>query len=151
VATLAVAQDRAGASPAPTNGETRGVRVGATLAVAQKGDIAPWTIPDPEAVNPKPTLGDVVGAFQSLVFTVYLDWTQANDPTRRAKFWQRNYYEHIIRNEGELQAIRRYIRQNPDDWALDRDNPDNIRHLSPPETVEDYVREALTGGENGVG
>ena len=151
VATLAVAQDRAGASPARTNGETRGVRVGATLAVAQKGDIAPWTIPDPEAANPKPTLGDVVGAFQSLVFTVYLDWTQANDPTRRAKFWQRNYYEHIIRNERELQAIRRYIRQNPDDWALDRDNPDNIRHLSPPETVEDYVREALTGGENGVG
>lgn len=149
--TLAVAQDRAGASPAPTDGETRGVGVGATLAVAQKGPIAPWTIPDPEAINPNPTLGDVVGAFQSLVFTVYLDWIEANDPTRQAKFWQRNYYEHVIRNECELQAIRRYIHQNPDNWALDRDNPDNIRRLFPPKAVEDYVREALTGGDNGVG
>ena len=110
------------------------------------GEIAPWTIPEPEKTNPNPTLGDVVGAFQSLVFTVYLDWIQANAPTRRAKFWQRNYYEHIIRNERELQAIRRYICLNPDNWALDRDNLDNIRHLSPPKTVEDYVREALAGG-----
>jgi len=139
-----VAAQRAGASPAPTEDETRGVGVGATLAVAQ---YAPWTIPEPEKVNLNPTLGDVVGAFQSLVFTVYLDWIQANDPTRRAKFWQRNYHEHIIRNERELQAIRRYIRLNPDNWVLDRDNPDNICRPSPPKTVEDYVREALAGGE----
>ena len=167
VATLAVAQDRAGASPAPTNGETRGVRVGATLALARNTDTemggdgvgatlavaqdTQWIIPEPTMINPNPTLSAVVGAFKSLVFTVYLDWVQADDPTRQAKSWQRNYYEHVIRNERELQAIRRYIRQNPDDWALDRDNPDNIRHLSPPETVEDYVREGLTGGENGVG
>jgi len=159
-ATLAAAQvNRAGASPAPTGG---GRGVGATLAVAQinragaspaptrggGAQYAPWTIPEPQKVTLNPTLGDVVGAFQSLVFTVYLDWIQANDPTRRAKFWQRNYYEHVIRNEHELQAIRRYIRQNPDNWALDRDNPDNIRHLSPPKSVEGYVREALTGDES---
>ena len=148
-ATLAVAQDgaganRAGASPAPTEGKTQDV--GATLAVALETEIAPWTIPEPEKVNLNPTLGDVVGAFQSLVFTVYLDWIEANDPTRRAKFWQRNYYEHVIRNERELLAIRQYIRLNPDNWALDRDNPDNIRRLPPPETAEDYVREALAGG-----
>ncbi len=149
-ATLAVAQEGvvganwAGASPAPTSG---GRDVGAALAAAQDAQIAPWIIPDPQKANLDPTLGDVVGAFQSLVFTVYLDWIEANDPTRQAKFWQRNYYEHIIRNERELQAIRRYIRQNPDNWVLDRDNPDNIRHLPPPETVEDYVREALIGGE----
>jgi len=140
--------DRAGASPAPTQGETGDVGVGATLAVAQN---TPWTLPEPERVNPTPTLGDVVGAFKSLVFAVYLDWIQTNDPTRRAKFWQRNYYEHIILNEREFLAIRRYIRLNPDNWALDRDNPDNIRHLSPPKAVEGYVREALTRGENGVG
>jgi len=142
VAQMRIAQDRvganrAGASPAPTRGGG--------------AQYAPWTIPEPEKVNLNPTLGDVVGAFKSLVFAVYLDWIQANDPTRRAKFWQRNYYEHVIRNERELQAIRRYIRHNPDNWAFDRDNPDNIRHLSPPETVEDYMREALAGGENGVG
>jgi putative transposase len=38
--------------------------------------------------------------------------------------WQRNYYEHVIRNEKEQHAIREYIRLNPMQWALDRDNPD---------------------------
>ncbi|MCR4406304.1 MAG: hypothetical protein NUW24_05200 [Anaerolineae bacterium] len=147
-ATLAVAQDGAGTNGAGANGAGAN-GAGASPAPTLGGcDVdAPWTIPEPEEVNLNPTLGDVVGAFKSLVFTVYLDWIQTNDPTRRAKFWQRNYYEHIIRNERELRAIRRYIRQNPDNWILDRDNLDNIRHLSPPETVEDYVQEALAGRE----
>jgi putative transposase len=152
-ATLAVAldgdtPDRAGASPAPT--EIGGDVVGATLAVAQNVDRS-WVIPDPKTVNPTPTLGNVMGAFQSLVFTVYLDWIQAHDPTRRAKFWQRNYYEHIIRNERELHAIRRYIRDNPAQWALDRDNPNNLRHLPPPMRVEDYLADvqALLEDEDG--
>jgi putative transposase len=38
--------------------------------------------------------------------------------------WQRNYYERVIRNEHELNAIRQYIRDNPADWAEDRENPD---------------------------
>ena len=37
--------------------------------------------------------------------------------------WQRNYYEHIIRNERALNAIRRYIAENPLRWYLDRYNP----------------------------
>ena len=38
-------------------------------------------------------------------------------------FWQRNYYEHIIRNEKELNRIREYIQNNPLKWELDRENP----------------------------
>ncbi len=38
--------------------------------------------------------------------------------------WQRNYYEHIIRNENELNRIREYIINNPKKWEFDRDNPD---------------------------
>ncbi|MEW6376427.1 MAG: transposase [Thermodesulfobacteriota bacterium] len=38
-------------------------------------------------------------------------------------FWQRNYYEHIIRNERELSRIREYIQNNPLKWELDRENP----------------------------
>jgi putative transposase len=38
-------------------------------------------------------------------------------------FWQRNYYEHIIRNEKELNRIRAYIQNNPLQWELDRENP----------------------------
>jgi REP element-mobilizing transposase RayT len=40
------------------------------------------------------------------------------------KFWQRNYYEHVIRHEDELTKIREYIRNNPSRWSLDRENPD---------------------------
>jgi len=37
--------------------------------------------------------------------------------------WQRNYYEHIIRDEDELNRIREYIIYNPLRWGFDRDNP----------------------------
>lgn len=39
--------------------------------------------------------------------------------------WQRNYYEHIIRNEADLVRIRRYIQENPARWSLDHENPVN--------------------------
>jgi hypothetical protein len=37
--------------------------------------------------------------------------------------WQRNYYEHVLRNDRELDRIREYIATNPLKWALDRENP----------------------------
>jgi REP element-mobilizing transposase RayT len=40
--------------------------------------------------------------------------------------WQRNYYEHIVRSDRVLQAIRKYIRDNPLRWHLDRYNPTAI-------------------------
>jgi putative transposase len=36
-----------------------------------------------------------------------------------ASVWQRNYYEHIVRDEGELDALRLYIRENPRNWEKD--------------------------------
>ena len=39
-------------------------------------------------------------------------------------FWQRGFYEHVIRNQGDLEAIRTYIADNPPQWALDRENPE---------------------------
>jgi REP element-mobilizing transposase RayT len=44
--------------------------------------------------------------------------------------WQRNYYEHVLRNEADLNEIREYIITNPLKWALDRENPD--RETRPP-------------------
>ncbi|MDW8213190.1 MAG: transposase [Roseiflexaceae bacterium] len=43
--------------------------------------------------------------------------------TPGAPIWQRNYYEHIIRHERALNAIRHYITDNPRRWHLDRENP----------------------------
>jgi hypothetical protein len=100
-----------------------------------------WVIPQPEKVNDSPTLGGVVGAFKSLVFKVYLDWVKTHDPARRAKFWQYNYYEHIIRNDRELNAIAQYIRDNPINWQLDRDNLQNSGCMSSPRQVEEYLQD----------
>ncbi len=41
--------------------------------------------------------------------------------------WQRNYYEHIIRNETTFEQIRQYIRNNPLEWELDENNPKNMQ------------------------
>jgi REP element-mobilizing transposase RayT len=41
--------------------------------------------------------------------------------------WQRNYYEHVIRNEDDLNEIRQYVVNNPLKWDLDRENPQNTR------------------------
>lgn len=119
--------------------------VGTTLAVVQdegnldEGRPHPYQIPKPEKINTAPALGDIVGAFKSLVFKVYLNWVEINDPSRRAKFWQGNYYEHIVRNDRELNAIRQYIIDNPINWKIDRDNVNNIAQLPQPKRVEDYL------------
>jgi len=105
------------------------------------GKPRPYQIPQPQKINLAPSLGDIVGAFKSLVFKVYLDWVEINDPSRRAKFWQHNYYEHIIRNDRELNAIRQYIIDNPINWKMDRDNLENLRKLPPPEKVEEYLED----------
>lgn len=40
-----------------------------------------------------------------------------------APVWQRNYYEHVIRNENSLCRIREYIINNPSRWQYDSENP----------------------------
>jgi putative transposase len=48
---------------------------------------------------------------------------KTEDINARGKFWQDNYYEHIIRNEVEMDRIRQYIANNPLQWELDKENP----------------------------
>jgi len=68
--------------------------------------------------SPAPTLGEIIGAFKSLCIHRCIENSLTID-----KFWQRNYYEHIIRNDRELDRIREYILNNPLKWELDRENP----------------------------
>lgn len=42
------------------------------------------------------------------------------------RLWQRNYYEHIVRNEEDLNEIREYIITNPLKWATDSENPNSF-------------------------
>jgi REP element-mobilizing transposase RayT len=56
------------------------------------------------------SIGAMIGQFKSRV-------------TKRLKLpipiWQRNYYEHIIRDQAELDRIRQYILDNPRRWKTD--------------------------------
>ncbi len=40
--------------------------------------------------------------------------------------WQRNYYEHVIRDDEELNVVREYILNNPKRWEMDRENPEAV-------------------------
>ena len=70
-----------------------------------------------------PTLGDIVGAFKSLCVNAWLRVIKTENINARGKFWQNNYYEHVIRNDEEMNRIRQYIIDNPLQWELDRENP----------------------------
>jgi putative transposase len=70
------------------------------------------------------SLGDVVHRFKTMTTKQYADGVKQWDWSAfRGRLWQRNYYEHIIRNEAGLERIREYTLQNPLRWSLDRENP----------------------------
>jgi REP element-mobilizing transposase RayT len=58
-------------------------------------------------------LGDVIRAFKAV--------STHQIRSKRLAFgvWQRNYYDRIIRSERELDAVRAYIRNNPEQWNKD--------------------------------
>jgi len=66
------------------------------------------------------TVGRIVQAFKSITTNKYIDgvrrWGWKPFP---GKLWQRNYWEHVIRNDDELTGIREYIHSNPVQWACD--------------------------------
>ncbi len=72
---------------------------------------------EPPKIKP---LGQLIGAFK----TVSTKKINEMRGTPGSAFWQRNYYEHIIRNQQDLNRIRAYIRNNPLRWWLDREDPE---------------------------
>ncbi|MDA8105885.1 MAG: hypothetical protein M0Z71_10960 [Nitrospiraceae bacterium] len=71
------------------------------------------------AASSAPTLGDIMRTFKSIsAIAVNRRLGSPGSP-----LWQRNYYEHIIRDERELHSIREYIRYNPLKWEEDEENP----------------------------
>lgn len=59
--------------------------------------------------------------------------------------WQRNYYEHVVRNEPELYRIREYIQNNPLKWESDIENRDHTCVGSLRKNCADYYREVIEG------
>ena len=67
------------------------------------------------------SLGNVVQRFKSLTTNRYIEGIKQNGwSSFNKKLWQRNYYEHIIRNEKDLTRIREYIVNNPLKWPEDK-------------------------------
>ncbi len=81
----------------------------------------------PDCVGPQkkgghidPPLQGVVRWFKTMTTNEYIRGVKQNGwPPFSGKLWQRNYREHIVRNETELNRIREYIATNPTLWASD--------------------------------
>jgi putative transposase len=74
--------------------------------------------------SPIPTLFDVIGAFKSLTTTKYITGVKEDNwPPFQKRIWQLRYHDRIIRNEDELNRIRKYIIENPIHWDDDKHNP----------------------------
>jgi putative transposase len=69
-------------------------------------------IPEPRLVTAN-SLGAIIRSFKAAV----TKQARANNP--ETKVWQRNYHEHIIRNDSDLERIRTYIHTNPHNWQHD--------------------------------
>lgn len=72
------------------------------------------------------TLGRVIQAFKSITTVAYIAGVEKfHWPPFPGRLWQRDYYEHIIRNDRDLADIREYIINNPARWNDDPENPAN--------------------------
>ena len=77
----------------------------------------------------RPAVPTVVQWFKTMTTNDYMrgvkrfGWTPFT-----GRLWQRNYYEHIIRDDQSLNRIRQYILNNPARWEFDRENPAAATH-----------------------
>jgi len=105
----------------PAGGAHEGAHEGgAQHAAPVRPNVAPVR-PNVAPVRPNVapgSLGAIVRSFKSAV-TKRINISRS---TPSAPVWQRNYYEHVIRNESDLQRVRDYIVANPFRWAKDRNN-----------------------------
>lgn len=84
--------------------------------------LRPYDDNNSHKINVKPgSLGAIVRSFKSAVSY------RINKEHNATGIWQRNYYEHIIRNAGEANRIHLYIESNPAQWDRDDENPSNNR------------------------
>ncbi len=96
---------------------------------------APPGVTDDPFANQRPTgptrgsIGAIVGAYKSAVSKQINRLTHSTG----TPVWQRNYFEHVIRNDSSFAKIWQYIADNPARWRDDPENPDNARatHASP--------------------
>jgi REP element-mobilizing transposase RayT len=78
-------------------------------------------------INTISTLGDetlskVLQAFKSLTTSVYARGVRsAGWPSFDRRLWQQGFYDHVIRDDRDLERVRTYIDNNPGRWFEDRE------------------------------
>lgn len=74
-----------------------------------------------DRLDENPDLADVIGWFKTVTTNRYI-WGVRDQgwPRFDGHIWQRDYYEHIVRNDAEMARFRTYIENNPAMWATDR-------------------------------
>ena len=81
----------------------------------------------PQGVDPtgeRLSLPDIVHRIKSLTAQQYLTSIRDNSwPRFEKRLWQRNYYEHVIRNERDYKVIYEFILSNPLNWEMEEENP----------------------------
>jgi putative transposase len=101
--------------------------VGARQDSYSRTVIPHFASPLPQTVLPQnPALGTIIGSYKSNVARII----NGLQKTPRLSIWQRNYYEHIIRNEEEYDRIKEYILNNPSKWNEDTENLPKSSHIS---------------------
>ena len=119
-ATLVVAQNTSDAQNTPVGNNTpvtqNHAEIQNELGNGQSHDIGR---PQGHAPTGK-TVGDMLDAFKSITTVEYIHGVkQLGWVPFSGKLWQRDYYEHIIRNDRSYQTISEYITNNPSKWADD--------------------------------
>jgi putative transposase len=98
------AGERAGVNPAPTGAPNQNCRDAIVLPQKSPAQIR---------------INDIIGVYKSLAAKGCLNIYKSNNQ-KMGKLWQRNYYEHIIRDDKTYQTISEYIINNPSNWADDK-------------------------------
>lgn len=100
--------------------------VGADLRVCPNGEIISGEHIGSPLRKPNAPLSQIVQWFKTMTTNEYIRGVkQLGWIPFIGKFWQRNYYEHVIRNEKELRQKTDYILNNPFRWEDDKENPGN--------------------------
>jgi putative transposase len=74
--------------------------------------------------DPSAPLSEIVQWYKTMTTNDYIRQVKQNHwPPFPGRLWQRNYYEHIIRDETEWGQIDSYIKHNPMQWEMDDENP----------------------------
>ncbi len=86
-----------------------------------------WKSVPTDKTNRQLSVSEIVQRFKTFTTNQYIKNVKNNNwlPFHN-QFWQRSFYDHVVRVDESLEKIREYILDNPPKWEYDKNNPDRI-------------------------